>query len=101
MGGGKGGGSKGGGSKKKKTAVQKKAAVRHANFKKTAKETGRRVQTLVVQGRNTVKQMQELSRKHMEDLRFARVTGGAANPLNRAPTTENVKSGDIRPEIKT
>ena len=55
----------------------------------------------MVQGRNTSKaDARAIEKAHGGPEGFARVTGGAANPLNRAPTTENVKVGDIRPEIK-
>ena len=101
MGGSKGGGSKGGGSKKKKTAVQKKAAIRHANFKKTVKETGRRVQTFGgTRQKYSKADARAIEQAHGGPEGFSRVTGGAANPLNRAPTTEDVKVGDLRPEIK-
>ena len=89
------GGKRSNRSKKSKTKAQKAAAARHAKFKQT------RVQTFGgTRQKYSKADARAIEKAHGGPEGFARVTGGAANPLNRAPTTENVKVGDIRPEIK-
>lgn len=79
-------------SKKKKTKVQQAAAKRHANFKKT------RVQTFGGTRKNYSKE--DARKIEAAGLSFSKVTGGAANPLNRAPSTEGVKAGDLVQPVK-
>ena len=81
--------------KRKKTAVQKAAAKRHANFKKT------RVQTFGgTRKRYSVKEANKID-KALGKGSFARVTKGAADPRNRAPSTEGVKVGPMKEEFTT
>ena len=79
-------------TKKKKTKAQQAAAKRHANFKKT------RVQTFG----GTKKRYTKAEARKIEKagLNFSKVTGGAANPLNRAPSTEGVKAGDLMQPVE-
>ena len=87
--------SRGGGkrkSTKKKTAVQKAAAKRHANFKRTG------VQTHGGTRKNYSKK--EARKIENAGLSFSKVTGGAANPLNRAPDNQGVKAGDLMQPVK-
>ena len=87
--------SRGGGkrkSTKKKTAVQKAAAKRHANFKRTG------VQTHGGTRKNYSKK--EARKIENAGLSFSKVTGGAANPLNRAPDNQDVKAGDLMQPVK-
>lgn len=78
--------------KKKKTKVQQAAAKRHANFKKTGVQT---------HGGTKKKYSKAEARKiEKAGLSFSKVTGGAANPLNRAPSTEGVKAGDLVQPVK-
>ena len=84
---------------KKKTAVQQAAAKRHANFKKTG------VQTHGGTRKNYSKKEAEKIGKlgavgnESSSQAFSRITGGAANPLNRAPSTAGVKVGEMKPEF--
>lgn len=81
--------------KKKKTAVQKAAAKRHANFKKT------RVQTFGGTRKSySVKEANKID-KALGKGSFARVTKGAADPRNRAPSTSGVKVGPMKEEFTT
>jgi len=87
-------------SKKKKSKVQQAAAKRHANFKKTLAKTGKRVQTHGGTKKNYTKsEARALEKAHGGAAGFSRVTGGAANPLNRAPSTEGIKVGEVKPEF--
>lgn len=94
------GGKKGNKSKKSKTKVQKLAEKRHENFKKTVKETGKRVQTFGgTKKKYTKAEARALEKAHGGAAGFSRVTGGAANPLNRADTS-GIKAGDVVQPIK-
>ena len=85
------GGKKKNKTKKKKTKVQEAAAKRHETFKKTG------VQTFG----GTKKRYSKAEARKIEKagLSFSKVTGGAANPLNRAPTTEDIKVGPMKKEF--
>ena len=78
--------------KKKKTKVQQAAARRHANFKKTGVQT--------FGGTKKKYSKKEAEKIEKAGLSFSKVTGGAANPLNRAPTTEGVKAGELMQPVK-
>ena len=78
--------------KKKKTKVQQAAAKRHANFKKTGVQT--------FGGTKKRYSKKEAAKIEKAGLSFSKVTGGAANPLNRAPSTEGVKAGDLMQPVK-
>ena len=94
------GGKKGNKSKKSKTKVQKLAEKRHADFKKTVKETGKRVQTFGgTKKKYTKAEARALEQAHGGAAGFSRVTKGAANPLNRADTS-GIKAGDVVQPIK-
>jgi len=94
------GGKKGNKSKKKKTKVQLAAQKRHENFKKTVKETGKRVQTFGgTKKKYTKAEARALEQAHGGAAGFSRVTGGAANPLNRADTS-GIKVGPMKEEFK-
>ena len=86
------GGKKKNNSKKKKTKVQLAAQKRHETFKKTGVQT--------FGGTKKKYSKKEAEKIEKAGLSFSKVTGGAANPLNRAQTDQNVKVGDLRPEIK-
>ena len=77
---------------KKKTAVQQAAAKRHANFKKTGVQT--------FGGTKKKYSKKEAEKIEKAGLSFSKVTGGAANPLNRAPTNEGVEAGDLMQPVK-
>lgn len=79
-------------TKKKKTKAQQAAAKRHATFKKT------RVQTFG----GTKKKYSKAEARRIENagLSFSKVTGGAANPLNRARGDQGVKAGDLVQPVK-
>ena len=95
------GGKKGNKSKKSKTKAQKAAAKRHANFKKTLAKTGKRVQTFGgTKKKYTKAEARAIEKAHGGAAGFAKVTGGAANPLNRAPSTEGVKYGDLMQPVE-
>ena len=94
------GGGKKNKSKKTKTKVQEAATKRHENFKKTVKETGKRVQTFGgTKTKYTKAEARALEKAHGGAAGFARVTGGAANPLNRSPSTQGVKVGPMKEEF--
>ena len=80
-------------SKKKKSKVQQAAAKRHANFKKTGVQTHG--------GTRKSYSKSEARKIQKAGLSFSKVTGGAANPLNRAPSTAGVKVGEMKPEFAT
>ena len=95
------GGGKKSKSKKKKSKVQQAAAKRHANFKKTLAKTGKRVQTFGGTKKKYSKaEARALEKAHGGAAGFSRVTGGAANPLNRAPDNRGIKAGDVVQPIK-
>ena len=95
------GGKRSNRSKKKKSKVQQAAAKRHANFKKTLAKTGKRVQTFGgTKKKYTKSEARALEKAHGGAAGFSRVTGGAANPLNRAPDNQNVKAGDLVQPVK-
>ena len=95
------GGKKGNKSKKSKTRAQKAAEKRHADFKKTVKETGKRVQTFGGTKRKYTKaEARAIEQAHGGAAGFSRVTGGAANPLNRARGDQGVKAGDLVQPVK-
>ena len=80
--------------KKKKTKVQQAAAKRHATFKKTGVQT---------QGGTKKKYSKAEARKIEKAMgpgSFSKVTGGAANPLNRAPDNQGVEAGDLVQPVK-
>tara|TARA_B100000945_G_scaffold55880_1_gene41129 strand:- start:44 stop:1399 length:1356 start_codon:yes stop_codon:yes gene_type:complete len=93
------GGKKKSRPKKKRTKLQEAAAKRHANFKRIAKETGKRVQTFGGTKKNYTKSEARAIEK--AGLSFSKVTGGAKNPLNRAPTNQGVKTGEMKKEFDT
>ena len=88
------GGKKGNKSKKKKTKVQLAAQKRHETFKKTG------VQTFGGTKKKYSKREAEKIEKAMGPGSFSKVTGGAANPLNRAPDNQGVKAGDLMQPVK-
>ena len=89
------GGKRSNRSKKKKSKVQQAAAKRHANFKKT------RVQTFGGTRKSySVKEANKID-KALGKGSFARVTRGAADPRNRAPSTAGVKVGPMKEEFTT
>jgi len=77
------------------------ARQRHENFKKTVAETGRRVQTFGGTRKNySYADARALEQAHGGAAGFARVTGGAKNPLARAPINPNIKVGELMPGVE-
>ena len=77
------------------------ARQRHENFKKTIAETGRRVQTFGGTRRNySYADARALEQAHGGAAGFARVTGGAKNPLAAAPINKNIKMGELMPGVE-
>ena len=88
------GGKKKNNSKKKKTKVQLAAQKRHETFKKTG------VQTFGGTKKKYSKKEAEKIEKAMGPGSFSKVTGGAANPLNRAPDNRGVEAGELTQPVK-
>lgn len=77
------------------------ARQRHENFKKTVAETGRRVQTFGGTRKNySYADARAIEQAHGGAAGFARVTGGAKNPLARAPINPNIKVGELMPGVE-
>ena len=86
-------------TKKKKTKVQQAAAKRHANFKKTGVQThGGTRKSYSKKEATKIGQLGKVGNESSSQA-FSRITGGAANPLNRAPSTAGVKVGEMKPEF--
>ena len=86
-------------SKKKKSKVQQAAAKRHANFKKTGVQThGGTRKNYSKKEATKIGQLGKVGNETSSQA-FSRITGGAANPLNRAPSTAGVKVGEMKPEF--
>ena len=86
-------------SKKKKSKVQQAAAKRHANFKKTGVQThGGTRKNYSKKEAAKIGKLGAVGNESSSQA-FSRITGGAANPLNRAPSTAGVKVGEMKPEF--
>ena len=78
------------------------ARKRHENFKKTVAETGRRVQTFGGTRKNySYADARALEKAHGGAAGFARVTGGAKNPLARPPINPNTVPGEVMPQVQS
>ena len=76
----------------RRSRMRARARARHKNFKKT------RVQTFGGTRKNYSKK--DARKIEAAGLNFSKVTGGAKNPLNRAPTNQDVKAGDVVKPVK-
>ena len=76
-------------AKSRQQKMRDKAKERHKNFKRTG------VQTHGGTRKNyTKKEARKILRSGLD---FNKVTGGAKNPLDRAPTNEGVRFGKMKP----